>query len=99
MCNVINLQEKLEATMKVSMDNLENAKGRYKSCYDHKTDPKLLKVGDPVLILLLNKQNLLQTQWPGPYVIIEKVYENNYRMKVNNKIRTYHGNRIQKFLI
>ena len=60
---VINLQEKLEATMKIAMDNLENAKGRYKSCYDRKTKPKLLKVGDPVLILQPNKQNLLQTQW------------------------------------
>ena len=53
MCNVINLQEKPEATMKVAMDNLENAKGRYKSCYDHKTDPKILNVGDRVLILQL----------------------------------------------
>ena len=74
------------------MDNLENAKGKYKSCYDRKTKPKHLKVGDPVLILQSNKQNLLQTQWAGPYVIIEKVHENNYRMKVNNKIRTYHAN-------
>ena len=94
---VTNLQEKLEATMKIAMDNLENAKGRYKSCYDRKTKPQLLKVGDPVLILQPNKQNLLQTQRAGPYVIIGKVYENNHRMKVNNKIRTYHANRIKKY--
>ena len=76
--HVINLQEKLEATMKIAMNNLENAKGRYKSCFDCKTKPKLLKVGDPVLILQPNEQNLLQMQWAGSYVIIKKVYENNY---------------------
>ena len=67
---VINLQEKLKATMKIAMDNLKNAKGRYKSCHDRKTKTKLLKDGDPVLISLPNKQTLLQTQWAGPYIII-----------------------------
>ena len=70
---VINLREKLESTMEIAMDNLKQTSGRYKTQYDKHTRPKKLIVGEQVLLLQPIKQNILQTQWEGPYPIVEKV--------------------------
>ena len=73
------------------MHNLKQTSGRYKTQYGKHTRPKKLIVGDQVLLLQPNKQNILQTQWEGPYPIAEKVYENNYKLKIKGKLKVYHG--------
>ena len=42
--------------------------------------------------------NILQTQWEGPYPIVEKVYENNYKLKIKGKLKVYHANRLKNFI-
>ena len=49
--------------MKIVQENLEKSSSRYKYYYDRKTKLKDIKVGDKVLIMQQNKQNMLQMQW------------------------------------
>ena len=84
--------------MKIAIDNLNKARGRYKSQYDKRTKQKKLEVGEQVLLLQPNKQNILQTQWTGPYPIVQKIHENNYRIKINGKLKIYHANRMKLFI-
>ena len=52
-----------------------------------------------VLLLLPRKVNKLQLHWRGPYKVVEKVHDNNFRIKIHNKIRTYHANMLKKYNI
>ena len=45
-----------------------------------------------------NKQNMLQMQWVGPYVVIDKPSIDNYKIKRNGNLRTYHANLLKKFI-
>ena len=84
--------------MKIAQDNKTRALGKYKFYYDKKTKHKHFEVGDKVLLLQSNKQNLLQTQWNGPYIICEKIHLNNHRVRVKDKTRTYHANLLNIFI-
>ena len=94
---VINLRDKLDATMKIAQDNITGASGKFKFYYDKKTKHKHFEVGDNVLLLQPNKQNLLQTPWNGPYTICEKIHLNDHRIRLKDKIMTYHANFLKKF--
>ena len=45
-----------------------------------------------------NKQNLLQTQWTGPYVVLEKSSLNNYKVQIEQRVKIYHANMLKKFI-
>ena len=59
--------------MKLVQENIPGAQRKHKFYYDKRTISKDIIPGDRVLIMQPNKQNLLQTQWTGPYVVLEKV--------------------------
>lgn len=48
-----------------------------------------MKVGDKVLILLPTKSNKLLMQCKGPYDIVEKLGDMDYKVNVDGKLRTY----------
>ena len=58
-----------------------------------------IRVGDQVLLLLPRKVNKMQLHWRGPYKVVEKVHDNNFRIKINNKLRTYHANMLKKYKV
>ena len=64
--------------MKLAQDNIAGAQRKHKFYYDKRTKSKDISPGDRVLIMQPNKENLLQTQWTGPFVVLEKVNLNNY---------------------
>ena len=41
---------------------------------------------------------MLQMQWVGPYVVIDKPSIHNYKIKINGKLRTYHANLLKRFI-
>ena len=72
--------------------------GTIKTQYDKHTRPKKLIVGEQLLLLQPNKQNILQTQWEGRYQIVEIVYENNYKLKIKANLKVCHANWLKKFI-
>lgn len=66
--------------------------------YDRKARTRQYEVGDKVLVLLPSNTSKLLAQWKGPFEIIEKVGNVDYRVKVKkNKETVFHVNMLKKW--
>ncbi|GFO04822.1 reverse transcriptase [Plakobranchus ocellatus] len=62
--------------------NLKNGSQRYKKHFDFKAKARKFEVGDKVLLLLPTKFNKLQLKWQGPFVVLQRLGENNHKVAV-----------------
>ena len=53
--------------------------------------------GEKVLLLLSSHSSKLLLSWKGPFEVVEKVNEVNYRIQLTNKIRLFHANMLKKY--
>ena len=83
---VVDLIEKMERVIDVAHENLKIVSKIYKKYFDRKSKVRRFEEGDKVLLLLLIKSNKLQLKWKGPFVVIEKVGENNKKSEVAEPI-------------
>lgn len=88
--HVIDLKDKLESMYQLAHNNLECSAKRYKESYDRKAKPRVLEVGEKVLLLLPKKKNKLELQWQGPFEVLEKKGEADYKISVNGDEKFYH---------
>ena len=95
---VINLRDTLETIMKLAQDNIAGVQRKHKFYYDKCTKSKDISPVERVLIMQPNKQNLLQTHWTGPYVVLEKVNLNNYKVQIKQLVKIYQANMLKKFI-
>ncbi|XP_046545517.1 uncharacterized protein LOC124255665 [Haliotis rubra] len=95
---VLDLQNRLEETIEVAHQSLVKASGRYRKHFNHKVKVRQMKAGDKVLILLPTNHNKLLLQWKGPFVIEESFGSDNYRVRVGDKLKTYHANLLKKYI-
>ena len=86
-----------EETCKIARDSLYDAQSVYKHQYDKSTRQRRLKKGDKVLLLLHTTHNKLMLQWKGPYEVVEVVNRMDYKVKVDDRVGTYHINLFKKF--
>ena len=94
---VLDLRERLEETLKAATEELKKSQDRYKKNFDRKTQTRNLKVGDKALILLPTNSNKLLMQWKGPYDILERIGEVDYKLKVKGKEKIFHANMLKKY--
>lgn len=96
---VAELQRNLRVAFRVAKENLENAKVKQKNQVDKKTKQVDFKVGDQVQLLneavRQGRSKKLGPQWNGPYTIIEKIGEVNYKIKMGRKEKIVHGNKLK----
>ena len=45
------------------------------------------------IVITTKQENIMQTQWTRLYPIIEKIYENDYKIKIKGKLKVFHANR------
>lgn len=57
-----------------------------------------MKVGDKVLILLPTEANKLFMQWKGPFDIVERLGDMDYRVNIDGKIKTIHANLLKQYI-
>ena len=72
---------------------------KYTRYYNRKSRRRHLKVGDKVLVLLPTKINKLLMSWKGPYEVVEKLSVLDYRIKMGQKVKTFHINMLRKYII
>ena len=89
---VLDLRERLESTVSLAQQNLQNMSKKYKKYYTRKSRRRNLKVGSKVLVLLPTKANKLLICWKGPYEVVEKLSLLDYRIKMGKKVKTFHIN-------
>ena len=95
---VLDLKDRLHETCELAQKMAEKSALKYKKYYDQKKRGRDLKVGDQVLILLPTDNNKLLMQWKGPFKVVEKFNNCDYRIDINGNIKCYHINLLKKYV-
>src|SRR6266568_2251767 len=94
---VLDLSEKLEDTCKLARDELSKSSARACKYYNMKTKPRTFKEGDLVLLLLPTDHNKLLMHWRGPFKVVERVNNMDYRVDLGSRIRMLHANLLKRY--
>jgi len=90
---VLDLRERIEETCQLAQEEIAKVQKRNQTYYNRRARERKLNIGDSVLLLLPTENNKLTLAWRGPYEVVEKVGEVDYRIRVTpDKIKTYHIN-------
>ncbi|XP_011699787.1 PREDICTED: uncharacterized protein LOC105457055 [Wasmannia auropunctata] len=96
------LRERLRATHQVAKQCSEQAKIKAKDYADKTVKLRTFNVGDLVLLhdetLRRGRSKKLEAPWVGPYRVVEKISDINYRIQVKRKIILVHANRLKLFI-
>ena len=95
---ILDLRERLEETCEIAQEQLKKARKHQRKHYNKRTRVRQMKEGERVLVLLPTKSNKLLMQWRGPYTIVQKIGEMDYRVDVRGKIKTLHANLLKKYI-
>lgn len=95
---IVDLKERLESTCTMAKENLEKATQRYRANYNKRAKKRDMKVGEKVLVLLPTSSNKLLLQWRGPYEILKKVGNVDYRINMDGKTKTFHANMLKLYI-
>ena len=80
---------------KTELAKVQDRNQRY---YNRRTRNRSLKIGDSVLLLLPTEHNKLTLAWRGPYDVVGKVGDVDYKIKLpNDKVKTFHVNMLKKY--
>ena len=96
------LKERLRAANQVAKENLKEEKQKAKQYSDRKSKKIHFKLGDKVLLhdetLRRGRSKKLDSQWTGPYVVIEQNSDVNYTIKMGRRTLRTHVNRLKAFI-
>ena len=95
--HVIHLRNTIADVCELAHENLAQAAAKYKKVYDKKTRDRQFQEGDEVLLLLPLKKNKMQVEWQGPFKVIQRVGECDYRIKIRGRTRLYHANLLKPY--
>jgi hypothetical protein len=95
---VFELRNRIAETCELAHQNLADAAANQKRVFDRKTVERTFEPGDEVLLLLPEKRNKLQVAWQGPYSVLERVGQCDYRIRVAGKPKLYHANLLKTYI-
>jgi len=70
---------------------------RQKQIKDRSAEDRQFKTGDKVLLLLPRKENKLEIAWRGPFVVLSRVGDVDYKLRVGTKPKLYHANLLRRY--
>ena len=83
--------------MKVAQAELKRNQIRNKKLYNRKANKRVFQVGNKVLVLLPTDHNKLLIQWKGPFEVKECKGGNNYKIEINQKMKTFYINVLKQY--
>ena len=97
--HVVKIRDRLADVTDVVQRNLSDRKPKIKEWYDKNARHREFRPGEEVLILLPSDASKMKAQWKGPYRIVERVGDVNYKVNVGGRRRvvTYHVNLLRKY--
>lgn len=95
---VLDLRDRLSKTCDFVKQNLKAAQAKYKMYYDRKARTRTLKVGESVLLLLPTDSSKLLMSWKGPFKVLKKIGELDYKIDMNGRTQTFHINMMKKYV-
>ena len=94
---IFDLRNRIEETCKLASMNLETAQKRHKVHFDKHTNSISLNVGDKALFMLPTDHNKLLMRWKGPFSVIDKIGQTDYRIQVGNNQKVFHINMLLEY--
>ncbi|XP_076446988.1 uncharacterized protein LOC143284205 [Babylonia areolata] len=95
---VVDLRNRVKEVCEIAQENLRQASRWYARCFNRRSKERWFDQGDEVLLLLPVRHNKLQVLWQGPFKVLERVGDWDYRISVRGKSKLYHANLLKKFL-
>ena len=83
----------------IVQENLTTRKRKIKEWYDRNSVHREFGAGDEVLVLLPSDTSKMKAQWKGPYRVVQKINNVNYKVNLGGRqgIVTYHINLLWKY--
>ena len=94
---VMNLKERIAETCRIAQEELSKSSKKYKKYHDRRARNRRFLPGQEALLLLPTSHNKLLMQWKGPFKVLERVNQHNYRIDVNGKQRLFHVNMLKEY--
>lgn len=98
---VLRLKHNIQQSCAKAREHLISRKEAYKRNYDKSVNPKIFRVGDDVQLLndfvRQGRSKKLGLQWLGPYEVIEKLGDRNYRIKMGRTSKVVHGDKLKSY--
>jgi len=86
---VLDLRERIEERCQLAQEEIEKVQKIKQTYYNRRARERRLNIGDSLLLLLPTENNKLTLAWRGPYEVVEKVGEVDYKITVTpDKIKT-----------
>lgn len=99
---LVQLKQGLHDAYKIARQNMKKSKQTAKTYYDKNTKIKNFKVGDSVWLkneaVRRGRSAKLSPKWLGPYKVIERIGDVNYRIKMGRGEHVIHANRLKYHL-
>lgn len=89
------LRYKLQTSFNIAREKLSNAKSKSKEYYDRHTNQKTFKINQFVMMKNTDRKNKLSPHWTGPFQIMATHGPLNVTIKIKNKLRKVHVNRLK----
>lgn len=89
------LNERLRVIRDSARVHLEQSKIKSKTYYDKLVRPKNFKVGDKVYLLKEPRKGKFDDQYIGPYLIIEILSSTNVKIRIKNRDKIVHTNKLK----
>ncbi|XP_041452935.1 uncharacterized protein LOC121406002 isoform X3 [Lytechinus variegatus] len=94
---VFELQNKLQDTCKLAHEHLKKAKESQQAYYNKKSRNRSFAIGDKVLLLLPTANNKLLLHWKGPFPVVGRQGQSDYKIDLNGQIKTFHANLLKAY--
>ena len=91
------LQTHLDKAFAAARENTERAHARSKANYDKHATVRQLTVGSQALVLLPANTTKATFAWRGPYPVLEKLPNNNYKLQIGRRQAIFHINSLREF--
>ena len=93
----IDLRERLETTLDAAQHELRKSMAKSAKYYNRKSRDRQFRPGDKVLLLCPTDYNKMLLQWKGPFGVVHKLNDQDYRIDVNGTLKTFHANMLKRY--
>ncbi|XP_063070441.1 uncharacterized protein LOC134461440 [Engraulis encrasicolus] len=94
------MKERMRVVYPIVREHMETAQRQQQASYNRPAQPREFKPGDRVLVLVPTVECKFLATWQGPYEVIERIGEVNYKVRQPDKRKTeqiYHINLLKKW--
>ncbi|XP_077948925.1 uncharacterized protein LOC144382966 isoform X6 [Gasterosteus aculeatus] len=94
------MRERMKAIYPMMREHMETTQRQQQASYNRSAQPREFKPGDKVLVLVPTVECKFLATWQGPYEVIERVGEVNYKVRQPGKRKReqiYHVNLLKKW--